>query len=120
MLGSRTRRTGSARVEAGRHRVKRPRTRILAALALAFAACLAPHSAPRPPASGTRLGAPKGSEEDAAAPAESVSPPPPPPPKELPRGGRAIFPVHRLLGFCGTPAAPALGALPGTLPAKRQ
>jgi len=61
--------------------------------------------------------APKASEEDAAAPAESVSLPPPPP-KELPRGGRAIFPVHRLVGFCGTPGAPALGELQGNLPAK--
>jgi hypothetical protein len=37
--------------------------------------------------------------------------------KELPRGGRTLFPEHRLVGFCGTPGAPALGALQGNLPA---
>jgi hypothetical protein len=36
--------------------------------------------------------------------------------KELPRGGRTLFPDHRLVGFCGTPGAPALGALQGNLP----
>src|SRR5687768_12011834 len=30
---------------------------------------------------------------------------------QLPRGGREIFPEHRLVGFCGTPGAPALGRL---------
>jgi hypothetical protein len=37
---------------------------------------------------------------------------------ELPRGGRTIFPVHRLVGFCGTPGAPNLGTLAGNLPAR--
>ena len=37
---------------------------------------------------------------------------------ELPRGGRAIFPQHRLVGFCGTPGAPALGELQGNLAVK--
>jgi hypothetical protein len=37
---------------------------------------------------------------------------------ELPRGGRAIFPEHRLVGFCGTPGAPALGELQGNLVVK--
>jgi hypothetical protein len=32
-------------------------------------------------------------------------------PPELPRGGRTIFPDYRLVGFCGTPGAPALGPL---------
>lgn len=41
-----------------------------------------------------------------------------PPTKELPRGGRALFPEHRLVGFCGTPGAPALGSLMGNLPAR--
>jgi hypothetical protein len=39
------------------------------------------------------------------------------PAKELPRGGRTLFPGYRLVGFCGTPGAPALGALQGNLPA---
>jgi hypothetical protein len=32
---------------------------------------------------------------------------------QLPRGGRALFPTYRLVGFCGTPGAPALGRLTG-------
>ena len=43
---------------------------------------------------------------------------PPVPPSELPRGGRTIFPKHRLVGFCGTPGAPALGELQGNLDTK--
>jgi hypothetical protein len=42
----------------------------------------------------------------------------PGPRAELPLGGREIFPSHRLVGFCGTPGAPALGKLSGNLPAK--
>jgi hypothetical protein len=37
---------------------------------------------------------------------------------ELPRGGRTIFPAHRLVGYCGTPGGPALGPLLGDLPKK--
>jgi len=38
---------------------------------------------------------------------------------ELPRGGRALFPRFRLVGFCGTPGgAPALGRLAGDLGAQ--
>jgi hypothetical protein len=37
---------------------------------------------------------------------------------ELPRGGRTLFPSYQLVGFCGTPGAPALGELDGNLPAK--
>ena len=33
----------------------------------------------------------------------------------LPRGGRTLFPHYRLVGFCGTPGAPALGKLRGDL-----
>lgn len=32
---------------------------------------------------------------------------------ELPRGGRTLFPDYELVGFCGTPGAPALGELTG-------
>jgi hypothetical protein len=51
----------------------------------------------------------------------AVAAPPPAAPasrSELPRGGRAIFPEHRLVGFCGTPGAPALGELQGNLDVK--
>ncbi len=37
------------------------------------------------------------------------------PRRELPLGGRAVFPAHRLVGFCGTPGAPKLGRLAGNL-----
>ncbi len=33
----------------------------------------------------------------------------------LPRGGRTLFPRYRLVGYCGTPGAPALGKLRGDL-----
>jgi hypothetical protein len=44
--------------------------------------------------------------------------PPAPPVPELPLGGRVLFPDYRLIGFCGTPGAPALGQLDGNLPVK--
>ncbi len=50
---------------------------------------------------------------DASVPeaaAEAAAPLP-----ELPRGGRELFPKYRLVGFCGTPGAPALGQLMGNL-----
>jgi hypothetical protein len=50
----------------------------------------------------------------AAAPAPPAPPPAPPPP-ELPLGGRTLFPDYRLVGYCGTPGAPALGPLLGNL-----
>jgi hypothetical protein len=37
---------------------------------------------------------------------------------QLPRGGRTLFPRYRLVGFCGTPGAPALGKLRGDLAAR--
>jgi hypothetical protein len=53
--------------------------------------------------------------------ATSLAPPPPAPPQprpQLPGGGRELFPSHRLVGFCGTPDAPALGELWTNLPKK--
>ena len=57
----------------------------------------------------------------------SVVHPPPVPPvvaplagPELPRGGRTLFPDYELVGFCGTPGAPALGELTGNLPKKAE
>ncbi len=36
----------------------------------------------------------------------------------LPRGDRTLFPRYRLVGYCGTPGAPALGAMRGDLAAR--
>ena len=44
--------------------------------------------------------------------------PAPAPAKQLPRGGRTLFPRYRLVGYCGTPGAPALGKLAGNLEAR--
>jgi hypothetical protein len=54
------------------------------------------------------------------APSNAAPAPEPAPraPSELPRGGRSLFPEYRLVGYCGTPGAPALGELQGNLPAK--
>ncbi len=93
--------------------------------ALACAHCGPQHAAPPPgaPASGTPAAAePKLSHDSTpaeAAPAEATSVAPPAAAvkrPELPRGGREIFPAHRIVGFCGTPGAPALGRLMGNLP----
>jgi hypothetical protein len=56
------------------------------------------------------------SSASASPSAVAVTPPPPltavpPPGPELPSGGRTIFPDYQLVGFCGTPGAPALGPL---------
>jgi hypothetical protein len=55
---------------------------------------------------------------NADASANASAPDAAPPPLELPLGGREIFPTYRLVGFCGTPGAPALGPLDGNLPRK--
>jgi hypothetical protein len=86
------------------------RPKAIAALALFVAGCAAG-------------GASKPIVRDTPTVAKAAEPPPEPPaPRrpELPRGGRAIFPDHRLVGFCGTPGAPALGPLDSlsSLPAK--
>jgi hypothetical protein len=51
-------------------------------------------------------------------PASPAPPPTPPRGPELPRGGYSLFPTFQLVGFCGTPGAPALGELDRNLPAK--
>jgi hypothetical protein len=57
--------------------------------------------------------------DTAAAPVPTVQAEAPPAPlEELPRGGRTLFPEYRLVGFCGTPGAPALGELQGNLAVK--
>jgi hypothetical protein len=74
-------------------------------------------AAPRPQNSPTPDPAP-GPEAPPPVPAASPEPPRPAPGPELPLGGREIFPAYRLVGFCGTPGAPALGRLMGDLAVK--
>src|SRR5687768_8390036 len=86
---------------------------LLAAFAIAstLAACAArpaPTEPVRPPEPAAK----------SPAPAPEPTAPSPPPRAELPLGGREIFPSYRLVGYCGTPGAPALGKLAGNLPAR--
>lgn len=60
-----------------------------------------------------RVEAPAGAALAGEAPQAPAKPRP-----ELPLGGREIFPVYRVVGFCGTPNAPALGRLAGDLTVK--
>jgi hypothetical protein len=72
------------------------------ALLAVLAGCASGHSGPLAPSS-------------AAFEAAPATTPPPAPKVELPLGGRELFPRYRLVGFCGTPGAPALGELRGDL-----
>ncbi|WP_425839585.1 hypothetical protein [Streptomyces fractus] len=57
---------------------------------------------------------PSGTERAARGPSKSSRSPSPRPTRhrpELPRGGRRLFPEHRLVGYCGLPGAAALGRL---------
>jgi hypothetical protein len=83
-------------------------------LASVQAACVTAH-APAAPATSELPVADAGCNEGCGTPPPATAEEPA---KELPRGGRTIFPDHRLVGFCGTPGAPALGELQGNLPAK--
>jgi hypothetical protein len=96
---------------------------VLVLVATALASCVAA----RPPSGSVSANAAREGGESAAntrndasaaqvSPAEPAQPAEPAPPKELPRGGRKIFPTYRLVGFCGTPGAPELGALQGNFP----
>ena len=92
--------------------------------------CQAPAAGPvSPKASTPRPETPASdaapTETSAASGTEALPPlPPADPPRpavasiELPRGGRELFPGHRLVGWCGTPGAPALGRLTGNLSQK--
>ena len=48
---------------------------------------------------------------DAAAATHAAAPPKPKPPPELPRGGRHLFPHHRVVAYYGAPGKVELGAL---------
>lgn len=83
------------------------------ALACQVAACLRA----QPPATASPASSPVAS-ATAARPSSSATLTPAAAVKELPGGGRVLFPDHRLVGFCGTPGGPALGELHGNLPVK--
>jgi hypothetical protein len=89
---------------------------ILAVVALVSA--LASCATARPPAGSLTANAAREGGESAAQTRNEAPPAPPPPAevKELPRGGRTLFPTYRLVGFCGTPGAPELGELQGNFP----
>jgi hypothetical protein len=95
----------------------------LLTLAIALTACAAGAAqGPRhvvareePPAPRKRTKSAEKSAERTAEPSTGKSAARRP---ELPRGGRTLFPHYRLVGFCGTPGAPALGRLRGNLAAR--
>lgn len=64
------------------------------------------NSIPAAPGTGTQEQAATG-----GTPAEPTPPPPSPSPKELPGGGRTIFPERRLVGYAGAPGSEAYGRL---------
>lgn len=113
------------------HLLERTPLRLLAsAAALTFASCFtgahvverqAPVSRVAPAASATPFAnvataVPDATPDDAVTGDAAAEPSTPK--AELPRGGRAIFPRYRMVGYCGTPGAPELGALQGNLPAR--
>jgi hypothetical protein len=101
----------------GRWRVRRALT--AAILAFACGSVLGACVTTRPPVTPNLNAAREGGEDAANTRNEALAPPAPEVPlQELPRGGRSLFPDYRLVGFCGTPGAPALGSLQGNLPAR--
>jgi hypothetical protein len=78
----------------------------IVAMASVAAACVASRDASLPLGpSSTPSSMPAATAAATSAPTTSTPGP------ELPGGGRTIFPDHQLVGFCGTPGAPALGPL---------
>lgn len=89
---------------------------LAAALAVALGACSSPGAAAPAGTSkptGTATAPAAGAAADTAPDAASTDPAPTPAgdPPELPRGGRTVFPAHRLVGFSGYPGSPALGRM---------
>lgn len=87
-------------------------------LGCAPAGCLGARQPPSPEASSAPVATAEPSATTVASAGEVQEAQPKDPPKELPGGGRKLFPDHRLVGFCGTPGAPALGELQGNLTVK--
>jgi hypothetical protein len=80
------------------------------------AAASAPRPPPPTPVAPAPSGLPTPIAADAGPPVDAAPATPPAPLAELPLGGRELFPAYRLVGFCGTPGAPALGPLAYNLP----
>ncbi len=74
-------------------------------------------AATAPAAAAPAAAAPRAARTGTGAPGAPVLPAPAPPtpvtpaPRELPRGGRSLFPRYRLVGYCGSPQAAGLGRL---------
>lgn len=64
-----------------------------------------------------RRGTPETPAARATTATGTPAPRPAPRPPSLPTGARSLFPEHRLVGFCGVPAAESLGAMTGDLAA---
>ncbi len=90
--------------------------RVLRLSSLTFGVVLFLSGCPKP--SARSLPAPAPAPAPASTSTSTSTPPPPLPSSQLPDGGRVLFPTYRLVGFCGTPGAPALGELLGDLPKK--
>jgi hypothetical protein len=90
---------------------------LASAFASALASCVQAHSTSTPSPRNVGPDTARYAPEPPAHAQVPTGTAPARPAKELPRGGRTLFPAYRLVGFCGTPGAPALGALQGNLPA---
>ncbi len=102
---------------------------LLRVVPLAFVASMAACVHPRAPLAAPATATPTATATTTAtasttttatttATATATATEPPAPKIELPQGGRELFPAHRLVGYCGTPGAPALGRLAGDLAAR--
>jgi hypothetical protein len=88
-------------------RVRRRSTALLAALGILAAGC----QIDSPPPAAEPSPSTAASTPHAAPPATAE-------PGGLPRGGRAVFPRHRLVAYVGMPGSPALGPLDSDLDAR--
>lgn len=97
---------------------ERPRAARILVVVVAIAACTR-RDAPREVAAAVEAGAEPVAKASPVAHASADAGRPEVdaggPRRELPLGGREVFPAYRLVGFCGTPGAPKLGRLAGNL-----
>lgn len=79
-------------------------------VAVVLAGCLG-CSADAPEAPGGTAPSPTASVPSTVAPPPAATPTPTPAALTLPRGGRTVFPTHRLVGYAGRTGSPTLGRL---------